>query len=253
MSIDDVDVERLLDSPALVGAKTVWVSGQCVRRHCERRRDGHAPWQVQLQLRQLLETGHYRRSAPAWVPAEIAVFDAYVELKDGREVVGLVQCRDDPRTFRAVSWFERACLEWAVLLDDAVPRSGALRVDLSAHCVARYLERIVRGGSRGAARKELGRVVQCGRLLPELPRWCERRCSEIPAYVVIVNEWLVLPLRPSTRPAPDVFVATTCFYRGMREHDDQDPRQALLASAKLRLYREELLRLAGGPLLPRAA
>jgi hypothetical protein len=39
----------------------------------------------------------------------------------------------------------------------------------------------------------------------------------------------------------------------MREHDDQDPRQALLASAKLRLYREELLRLAGGPLLPRAA
>ena len=88
MSIDDVDVARLLATPALVGGKSIWVSDQCVRRHRARRRSSRQPWQVRLLLRQLLETGRYRRSPPAWVPADIAVFDGYVELKDGQSWSG---------------------------------------------------------------------------------------------------------------------------------------------------------------------
>jgi hypothetical protein len=253
MSIEDADVERLLASPAPVGGKTVWVTDQCVRRHLDRRRGGQAPWQVQLQLRQLLETGRYRRSPPAWVPAELAILDGYVELKDGQEVVGLAQCRDEPRTFRAVTWYERASLGWEVLAGDAERRSGAIRVELSTHSADRYRQRVVRGGALRAARHELASIVRHGRLLPGLPTWCEQRCSEIPAYVVIVNDWLALPLAPSSRPAADVFVATTCLYRGMRENEERRPQQALLAAEQLRLHREELLRLMAGQRLPRAA
>ena len=62
MSVDDVDVQRLLATPALVGGKSIWVSEQCVRRHRARRRASREPWQLRLLLRQLLETGRYRRS-----------------------------------------------------------------------------------------------------------------------------------------------------------------------------------------------
>src|SRR4051812_21287267 len=102
VSAEDVDVARLLGTPAQVGGKSIWVSEQCVRRHRARRRSTREPWQIRLLLRQLLETGRYRRSRPAWVPAELASFDGYVELKDGAELVGLVRDPDDPRSFRAV-------------------------------------------------------------------------------------------------------------------------------------------------------
>ena len=215
MGTDDDDVERLLASPAVVGGKTIWVSDQCVRRYRERRRSCGAPWQVQLQLRQLLETGRYRRSPPAWVPHDIAEFDGYVELKGGQELVGLAQDRAEPRTFRAVTWFERACLDWAVLPEDAPPRDGAIRVELSAHSVERYWQRVVRDGTPRAARSELAAIVQHGRLLPEVP-------GVVPSVAAAKSRpsgWSSttgssLPLQPSTRPAPDVFVATTCLYRG---------------------------------------
>ena len=101
------------------------------------------------------------------MPADIAVFDGYVELKDGQELVGLSQDPDEPRTFRAVTWFERACLDWDVLPDDAAPRHGAIRVELSAHCVERYRERIVRGGTvaggaGGACGHRAGRAAAAG-------------------------------------------------------------------------------------------
>src|SRR3954470_22466993 len=104
-TIDDVDVRQLLGSPAQVGRKFIWVTDLCVRRHRSRRRSAREPWQIRLQLRQLLETGSYRRSPPAWLPTEINVFDGYVELGDGRELVGLVRDANDARTFRAVTWF----------------------------------------------------------------------------------------------------------------------------------------------------
>src|SRR3954447_1662288 len=254
MSIVDADVVRMLDTPAQVGGKSIWVSEQCVRHHQARRRSSWAPWHVRLLLRQLLETGRYRRSPPAWVPADIAVFDGYVELRDGEELVGLLQDRDDPRTFRAVTWFARACLGWDVLPDDAAPREGALRVELSGHCVERYQERVVGGGTLRAAREELMAVVHAGRLLPEVPTWCEEHGrGGRPAYWLIVDDWLVVPLQPTSRPAGDVFRAVTCLYRGMDADEHVRPQFAPLFAAKLRLHRESLLALAAGRPLRQAA
>lgn len=255
MSVDDdVDVARLLDTPAEVGGKSIWVSDQCVRRHRARRRSSREAWHVRLLLRQLLETGRYRRSLPAWAPAEIAAFDGYVELKDGQELVGLSQHPHEPRTFRAVTWFERACLDWDVLPDDAAPRSGAIRVELSAHCVERYRQRIVRGGTVLAAREELAAVVQCGRVVPEVPTWCEEHArGGLPAYWLVVGDWLVLPLQPTSRPLGDVFRAVTCLYRGMGADERVRPQFAPLCAAKLRLHRESLLGLAAGRRLCQAA
>ena len=55
----------------------------------------------------------------------------------------------------------------------------------------------------------------------------------IPAYWLIVNDWLVLPLQPTNRPTGDVFLAVTCMYRGMREDEELRPRQALLCAEKV--------------------
>ncbi len=244
MSVDDVDVERLLATPALVGGKSIWVSEQCVRRHRTRRRSAREPWQLRLLLRQQLETGRYRRSPPAWMPTEIPRFDGYVELKNGHELVGLSQHPDQPRTFRAITWFERSCLEWNVLPEDAAPRHATIRVELSTHCVERYRDRIVRSGTVTAAREELAAIVQSGRLLPEVPTWCEEHGrGGVPAYWLIVDDWLVLPLQRTDRPTGDVFRAVTCLYRGMREDERVRPPMARLCEAKLHLHREALLRL----------
>jgi hypothetical protein len=254
MSIDDLDVERMLASPAVLGGKCIWVSDLCVRRHRDRRRSLQEPWQVGLMLRQLLETGRYRRSPPAWLPADIGRFDAYVELKGGEELVGLAQNPDEPRTFRAVTWFERACLDWDVLLDDSPPRCGAVRVELSTHCVERYRERIVRSGTVAAAREELAGIVRSGRLLPELRAWCgEHGRGGVPAYWLIVDDWLLLPLQPTNRPSGDVFLAVTCMYRGMRDDERVRPQLAPLCAEGLRLHREALLRLAAAGPVRRAA
>jgi hypothetical protein len=96
--------------------------------------------------------------------------------------------------------------------------------------------------------------VALGRLLPEAPRWSrEWRSGEIPAYWLVVEDWLVLPLQPSTRPAPDVFLAVTCLYRGMDEDERLEGRQAMLRDERLRLQREALLRLADASALRDAA
>ena len=85
-----------------------------------------------------------------------------------------------------------------------------------------------------------------------MPTWCdEHGRGGVPAYWLIVNDWLVLPLQPTNRPTGDVFLAVTCLYRGMREDEERRPQQALLVAEKLRLHREELLRLMAGQPLPR--
>ena len=96
--------------------------------------------------------------------------------------------------------------------------------------------------------------MQCGRLLPEVPTWCEEHArGGLPAYWLIVDDWLVLPLQPTDRPTGDVFRAVTCMYRGMREDERLRPQLAPLCEEKLRLHREALLRLAADGPLRRAA
>jgi hypothetical protein len=116
-----------------------------------------------------------------------------------------------------------------------------------------YRERVILGGTIDAVPGELTGVMQCGRLLPEVPTWCEEHArGGLPAYWLIVDDWLVLPLQPTSRPA-DVFRAVTCMYRGMRANADLRSPFALLQAEKLRLHRESLVRLAADQRLRRAA
>src|SRR3954471_20586455 len=82
------DVARMLETPALVGGKSIWIPSNV----CAVIVLGAflpPPWPTRLLLQQLLETGRYRRARPSWVPTDIPAFDAYVELMDGEELVGL--------------------------------------------------------------------------------------------------------------------------------------------------------------------
>ena len=69
-----------------------------MRRYRDRQQHPEQAWQVKLRLRQLLETGRYRATPPAWVPSDLPTWDGYVELKGGEELVGLTRDREVPRS-----------------------------------------------------------------------------------------------------------------------------------------------------------
>jgi hypothetical protein len=89
-------------------------------------------------------------------------------------------------------------------------------------------------------------VIRCGRVLPEAPTWFDDHTyGGPPAYWLIVNDWLVLPLAPSSRPCRDMYTATTCLYRDMPAHVAELPElNARLHRLSVRLHRDELLRQA---------
>jgi hypothetical protein len=249
---DDPDIRRLLSSPARVGGKRVAVGEMCIRRYRDRQHRPEPAWLVELRLRQLLETGRYRASAPGWVPSEMPAWDGYVELKEGEELVGLNRDPEQPRAFTAVTWYRRECLDWIVApeTDDAGP--GTIRIQLTSHCVSRYSSRVARDSVPDAARAELQNVIRCARVLPEAPAWFDDYTyGGVPAYWLVVNDWLVLPLRPSSRPCPDMYAAVTCMYRDMPSkvielHDTK----AQLHRESVRLHRVELVKHAGAKPFP---
>jgi hypothetical protein len=240
---NDPDVQTLLNSPAEVGRKRVTVGDMCVRRYSDRQHRPEPAWQLKVRLRQLLETGRYRASRPAWVPSDMPTWDGYIELKDGAELVGLVRDRKTPGTFTAATWYHRECLSWAVGLDSDDASPGVVRIQLSNHCISRYNSRIARDCEPDAAGAELQAVIRCGRVLPESPVWFDDYTyGGIPAYWLIVNDWLVIPLRPSTRPCRDMYVALTCMYRDMPSSAVCLPDfKAQLHRESVRLHRDEML------------
>ena len=250
---EDPDISRLLSSPAEVGGKRVWVGDMAVRRYRDRQHRPEPAWLVKLRLRQLLETGRYRQSRPAWVPAELPASDGYVELKDFSELVGLTRDRENERAFHAATWYPRDCLDWSVALDHEARRPGAARVELSSHCVVQYADRVRRHSARVArdgdldeARLELEDIVRCGRVLPEVPVWFEdRNQGGVPAYWLVVDDWLLLPLNPSTRPHRDMYTAITCMYRDMpADVVGLADYKLKLSRESVRLHRDEMLRRA---------
>jgi hypothetical protein len=214
-----------------------------VRRYRDRQHRREPAWQVKLRLRQLLETGRYRASPPVWVPSDMPNWDAYVELKQGEELVGLTRDRDAPQNFSAATWYERECLGWTIAPDTEDARPGAIRIDLTTHCITRYIERIASDSGLDSARAELHTVIRRGHVLPEAPTWFDDHTyGGVPAYWLIVNDWLVMPLEPSSRPCRDMYAATTCMYRDMppklaplRDH------KARLQRLSVQLHREEIL------------
>jgi hypothetical protein len=178
------------------------------------------------------------RLCPTWA--------GYVELKGGEELVGLTRDRHAQRSFNAATWYSRDCLGWTIALDTDHALPGVIRIDLAAHTVAQYVDRIARGGGLDAAREELSAVIRCGRVLPEAPMWFDDYTyGGVPAYWVIVNDWLLLPLEPSTRPCPDMYDAVTCLYRGMPPNPARlTDLQARLHRESVRLHRDAILRHA---------
>jgi hypothetical protein len=243
---DDPDVMTLLNSPAEVGNKRVMVGDICVRRDRDRRARPEPVWQVKLRLRQLLETGSYRASPPAWIPSDLPTWDGYVELKGGEELVGLTRDPEDPRTFNAATWYPRECLRWTVSPDTDNARPCVIRIEFATHSLGQYSTRIAGDCTLDDARSELSGVIRCARVLPEAPTWFDDYTyGGVPAYWLVVNDWLLLPLEPSTRPCPDVFIAVTCMYRAMpRNIADLPDLKARLHRESVRLYRDEILKSA---------
>ena len=240
---DDSDIRRLLNSPAEVGRKRVLVGDMCVRRYRDRQHRPEPAWRVKLRLRQLLETGRYRASPPAWVPSDLPTWDGYVELKGGDELVGLTRDRERP-----------AELQRRDLVSPRVPgldgrarhrgRPPGRHPHRARHPhVTQYVDRIADECGLDAARAELRAVIGCGRVLPEAPTWFDDYTyGGVPAYWLIVNDWLVLPLEPSSRPCPDMYIAVTCLHRDMpRNIADLPELKARLHRESVRLHREEIL------------
>ena len=120
-----------------------------------------------------------------------------------------------------MSWFAELlspkCLGWAVAPETEQAHSGVIRIELAHHCVTQYVGRITGDCTFDAAPAELHAVICCGRVLPEAPTWFDDYTyGGVPAYWVIVDDWLVLPLAPSSRPCPDVYIALSCMHRGMQ-------------------------------------
>jgi hypothetical protein len=68
-------------------------------------------------------------------------------------------------------------------------------------------------------------VIRSGRVLPEAPtRFDDYTYGDVPAHWVIVNDWLLLPPEPSTRPCPYMFDAVirrvaACLFRDLTWRD----------------------------------
>ena len=83
-------------------------------------------------------------------------------------------------------------------------------------------------------------------MLPEAPTWFDDYTyGGVPAYWLIIDDWLLLPIKPSTRPCPDMYIAVTCLHRGMPADPAGLPDlQARLHREAVRLHRDEILRHA---------
>ena len=97
-------------------------------------------------------------------------------------------------------------------------------VELSAHAVERYQQRVRPGLSFEAAEDELARVVLVGEITTEPPAWHLRSCARrAPLYLCVADVLLTLALH---RSQPGVFVATTCFAKGSLSADARRYRTA---------------------------
>lgn len=97
-------------------------------------------------------------------------------------------------------------------------------VELTAHAVQRYHQRVRPALSLEAAADELARVALVGEITTEPPAWHLRSCAQIAPYYLRVAD-VLLPLTPH-RGQPDVLVATTCLAKGSLSPDARRYRTA---------------------------
>jgi len=100
----------------------------------------------------------------------------------------------------------------------------AAEVEITDHCVARYIERVKPDLEPQAARRELDQLKQVGKIATSAPAWA--REAEPAAYYLMVGEDIVLPLAGGL----DRWWASTCLvFTGISDHA-RDRRRALKAS-----------------------
>lgn len=89
---------------------------------------------------------------------------------------------------------------------------SVLTIELTAHAVDRYVERVRPGLAREVAEAELAHVVLAGEVVTTPPAWHLANCAQVaPSYLVVADVLLPLVPRPDD---PDVLVATTCLAKG---------------------------------------
>ncbi|MEJ7784892.1 MAG: hypothetical protein WKF96_08820 [Solirubrobacteraceae bacterium] len=97
-------------------------------------------------------------------------------------------------------------------------------IEITAHAVQRYQQRVRPSLSIEAAEDELARVALVGEVLTEPPAWHLRSCARLaPFYLCLAD--VVLPLTPH-RGDPGVLVATTCLAKGSLSTDSRRYRTA---------------------------
>jgi hypothetical protein len=85
-------------------------------------------------------------------------------------------------------------------------------IQISAHAVQRFRERVRPGLSFEAADTELARIAIAGEITEQAPAWHLRNCAQLaPLYLLVAD--VLMPLHPH-HSEPDVLVATTCIPRG---------------------------------------
>jgi hypothetical protein len=97
-------------------------------------------------------------------------------------------------------------------------------VELTAHAVQRYQQRVRPALSLEAAADELARVALVGEITTEPPTWHLRSCAQVAPYYLSVAD-VLLPLTPH-RGRPGLLVATTCLVKGSLSPDARRYRTA---------------------------
>ena len=97
-------------------------------------------------------------------------------------------------------------------------------IQISAHAIERFRERVRPGLSFEAAETELARIAIVGEITDQAPAWHLRSCAQLaPLYLLVAD--VLMPLVPH-RSEPDVLVATTCLAHGSLSADARRYRTA---------------------------
>ena len=113
-------------------------------------------------------------------------------------------------------------------------------IQISAHAVERFRERVRPGLSFEAAENELARIASVGEITEQAPAWHLRSCAQVaPLYLVVADVLMPLHLH---RSEPDVLVATTCLAQGSVSADARRYKTARRRGGRGRRSRQAALR-----------
>lgn len=93
-----------------------------------------------------------------------------------------------------------------------MPETTTWTIELTAHAVERFHERVRPGLTLAGAEEELARLVLAGEVTAVPPAWHVAGCAQLAPWYLAVAD-ILLPLKPHWSE-PGVLVATTCLPKG---------------------------------------